>query len=299
MLVPKAAGTRAHAITLAAVFLIVNLLLNSRAGRAIEQAMLHTLRTTFARFTWEILVTTLRGIMQIFQSLLEAIDRVLYAVDELLRFRAGQKKSTIVVKAILGVIWFFIAYFTRFMINLLVEPQINPIKHFPVVTVSHKMILPTTPYIAERMQQVKFAGVGIEASRAGRPPASSRSAPPAFSASSPGNSAKTGSSTKPTAPGISGPSASEATAKPSPLFSAPAFIPAPFPRFFIACARPNFAQQCRWERTTNICRPPIMSKSRSRRFSTANSSLCSTAIRCFSIADRAGGDSSGGDANSC
>lgn len=166
VLVPKAASTNAHRITLAGVFIIVNLLLNSRAGRAIEQAVLHTLRTTFARFTWEILVTILRGIMQIFQSLLEAIDRVLYAVDELLRFRAGQKKSTVVVKAILGVFWFFIAYFTRFVINLLVEPQINPIKHFPVVTVSHKMILPTTPYIAHALMQVKFAGVGIEASRA-------------------------------------------------------------------------------------------------------------------------------------
>src|SRR5262249_53063802 len=26
--------------------------------------------------------------------------------------------------------------------NLLVEPQVNPIKHFPVVTVSHKLLLP-------------------------------------------------------------------------------------------------------------------------------------------------------------
>jgi hypothetical protein len=166
VLVPNAAGTGAHAITLGAVFIIVNLLLNSRAGRAIEQAILHSLRTTFARFTWDILVALIRGIVQIFQSLLEAIDRLLYAVDELLRFRAGQKKSTIVAKAIVGVVWFFIAYITRFVINLLVEPQFNPIKHFPVVTVSHKMILPTTPYIAHALQSVKIAGVGIEASRA-------------------------------------------------------------------------------------------------------------------------------------
>ena len=153
-------------ITLGCVFIVVNLLLNSRAGRAIEQAVLHSLRTTFARFTWDILVALIRGIVQIFQSLLEAIDRLLYAVDELLRFRAGQKKSTVAVKAVVGIFWFFIAYCTRFIINLLVEPQINPIKHFPVVTVSHKMILPTTPYIANLLEHVKIAGVGMERWRA-------------------------------------------------------------------------------------------------------------------------------------
>ena len=30
----------------------------------------------------------------------------------------------------------------RFCVKLLIEPQINPIKHFPVVTVSHKILLP-------------------------------------------------------------------------------------------------------------------------------------------------------------
>ena len=42
----------------------------------------------------------------------------------------------------LGLGWFFVAYLVRVYVNLLIEPQVNPIKHFPVVTVSHKMILP-------------------------------------------------------------------------------------------------------------------------------------------------------------
>jgi hypothetical protein len=67
---------------------------------------------------------------------------MLYAVDEWLRFRAGQRKRAFLLKALLGVVWFYIAYAFRFVINLLIEPQINPIKHFPVVTVSHKLILP-------------------------------------------------------------------------------------------------------------------------------------------------------------
>ena len=45
-------------------------------------------------------------------------------------------------KALLGLFWAVVAYVVRFFVNLLIEPQVNPIKHFPVVTVSHKIISP-------------------------------------------------------------------------------------------------------------------------------------------------------------
>jgi hypothetical protein len=35
---------------------------------------------------------------------------------------------------------------------VLVEPQINPVKHFPVVTVAHKMLLPAYPLLASVLQ---------------------------------------------------------------------------------------------------------------------------------------------------
>lgn len=39
-----------------------------------------------------------------------------------------------------------------FAFTLLIEPQINPIKHFPVVTVSHKLILPAGPHFVEQLE---------------------------------------------------------------------------------------------------------------------------------------------------
>ena len=39
--------------------------------------------------------------------------------------------STLGTKAFLGVVWFFVTYVVRFVVTLLVEPQVNPIKHFP------------------------------------------------------------------------------------------------------------------------------------------------------------------------
>src|SRR5208282_370442 len=53
----------------------------------------------------------------------------------------------------LTVVWFAVTYVIRFAINLLIEPQINPIKHFPVVTVSHKVCLPMIPVLGDLLMQ--------------------------------------------------------------------------------------------------------------------------------------------------
>ncbi len=85
--------------------------------------------------------------MDFFNAALEAIERVLYGVDEWLRFRGGDGRLMLAAKAVLGLLWAVIAYLARIYVNLLIEPQVNPIKHFPVVTVSHKIILPMSPQI--------------------------------------------------------------------------------------------------------------------------------------------------------
>lgn len=84
-----------------------------------------------------------------FHRLVNWVERGLYAVDEWLRYRRGDSRGRVVLKAILGLLWFPVAYTFRFAFYLLVEPQVNPIKHFPVVTVSHKVIWPLVPQIAD------------------------------------------------------------------------------------------------------------------------------------------------------
>ena len=74
--------------------------------------------------------------------------------DEWLRFRVGQGRLTFGAKALLGVGWFFVVYAIRFVVTLLIEPQVNPVKHFPVVTVSHKIILPMSPQLLAILRTV-------------------------------------------------------------------------------------------------------------------------------------------------
>ena len=81
-------------------------------------------------------------IMSAFDRLIEWVERLIYAVDEWLRFREGQSRVVLAVKAVLGLVWGVVAYVVRIYLDLLVEPQINPIKHFPVVTVAAKIMLP-------------------------------------------------------------------------------------------------------------------------------------------------------------
>ena len=103
---------------------------------------------------WRVVRTNLLpGLVQTvidwFRGVANWVERQLYAVDEWMRFRGGDSRGSVAVKAVLGLIWFPIAYVTRFVFYLLVEPHVNPVKHFPVVTVSHKVIWPMVPQLAE------------------------------------------------------------------------------------------------------------------------------------------------------
>ena len=124
------------------LFVVIDLLINSRLGRKLDEII-----TDWAVHTWErlqihVFATLFRWIVEVFARLLVNVERLLYAVDEWLRFRAGENRFITGAKIVLGVVWLFVHYVIRFCINLLIEPQINPIKHFPVVTVSHKIIAP-------------------------------------------------------------------------------------------------------------------------------------------------------------
>ena len=124
------------------VLCAMSVILNSRVGRDVEELSAEWLHSTWNRIRVHIFVALFDLVMDFFKQMLEGFDRVLYAVDEWLRFKSGETTLSLGTKALLGVFWAGFTFFARFCVNLLIEPQINPIKHFPVVTVSHKIILP-------------------------------------------------------------------------------------------------------------------------------------------------------------
>jgi hypothetical protein len=139
-------------------FAIVSLLLNSRLGLHLEELTADTMARSWHRLRTNWLPDLFRFIIYLFKRLTEQVEKLLYTVDECLRFRGGDSRLSLVVKGVLGLVWWFITYIVRFVINLLVEPQINPIKHFPVVTVSHKMVVAfIVPPLAGLLQLAPFS----------------------------------------------------------------------------------------------------------------------------------------------
>lgn len=129
-----------------AIFLFSFIALNSRVGRDTEELAREFFARTWYRIRVHLLMGLLTLIIDIFHALMDGLERVLYAVDEWLRFRSGESNLTLGVKAVIGLVWSFIHGVVRFCVTLLIEPQVNPIKHFPVVTVSHKLVLTTLTY---------------------------------------------------------------------------------------------------------------------------------------------------------
>lgn len=137
-------GARAQDARLGALatFLVTVYLLNSRPGRDLEEILADRVDHVWRRVIQEWAVGLYHLIMELFGRILSTFERFLYMIDEWLRFRGGQDRGELIFKAVLGVIWSGVTSIVRFAVNLVIEPQVNPIKHFPVVTVAHKVMLP-------------------------------------------------------------------------------------------------------------------------------------------------------------
>ena len=119
--------------------------LSYRAGRRLEEELSDRLGRGWYHFAHSFVPGLVSAVLAFFKAVVNLVEISLYQVDQWLRFRRGDSAFSLAAKAVFGLLWSFVAYIFRFGVNLLFEPQVNPIKHFPVVTVSHKLILPMTP----------------------------------------------------------------------------------------------------------------------------------------------------------
>lgn len=125
----------------ALTFLLVAMLFNMTPGRAVADALLQ-MAGKFAELLRAGLIPGLfHLIVNVFKQLVDALEYVLFSVDEWLRFRSGEGQFMRVLRMILSVIWFPISYVVRFYVVVLIEPGFNPIKA-PVSYLAAKVLLP-------------------------------------------------------------------------------------------------------------------------------------------------------------
>jgi hypothetical protein len=129
----------------AAVFVGASLLISSRVGLYLEEVSTDTIVRTWHLVGRDMIPGLFRLIMYISRRVVEDVERVIYTVDESLRFRSGDSRLSLYWKPVVGLVWFFFTYLLRVFVNLFAEPTFNPIKHFPVVTVAAKLLVPFIP----------------------------------------------------------------------------------------------------------------------------------------------------------
>ena len=144
-----------------AVAVLLSLAVNSRLGRDAEELTAEWLANAWYDLRARFLVALLDWVIDFFKWLLNMLERFIYAVDEWLRFHSGETWLTVVLKAFLGVLWSFLAFLLRIYVNLLIEPTLNPVKHFPVVTVAHKIFLPVILMLEQYMRNALTPYLGV------------------------------------------------------------------------------------------------------------------------------------------
>jgi len=125
-----------------AIAVLFSLALNSRLGKDAQELSAEWIGNAWYKLRARVVMAVIDWIIDLFRMILNFVERFLYAVDEWLRFQSGESWLSVVAKAVLGVIWSFVAFLIRIYINLLIEPTLHPVKHFPVVTVAHKIFFP-------------------------------------------------------------------------------------------------------------------------------------------------------------
>ncbi len=140
-------GTESPWVFLAAM-LFLTATVNSRPARDIEERAREALASAWARFRGVTLAAIINGTLDFFKWISDRVEALIFNVENWLRLRSGDSVLAVLVKPVVGVFWGAATYVFRFFWVVLGEPQVNPVKHFPVVTVSHKIMLPIITVVA-------------------------------------------------------------------------------------------------------------------------------------------------------
>ena len=124
-----------------AAYLVAALLLNSRLGFAVSEAIVELIVLIYGFVRFDMLRGLVRWTLWFFKKVSDAFELVLYSVDEWLRFKSGENRLRTLLRGLTGVVWFPIGYVTRLYFLTMIEPSINPLK-LPLSSLAAKFMFP-------------------------------------------------------------------------------------------------------------------------------------------------------------
>jgi hypothetical protein len=128
-------------------FALGTLARNTPAGRRFLDNLATGTGRILRRLNQALLVGLIQQLLYWFKEISRRFSQALSRVDEALTHHLGEHWLSLGLKALLTPLWRLSEAVMQFYITVLVEPQVNPIKHFPIVTIGHKIMLPFLPAI--------------------------------------------------------------------------------------------------------------------------------------------------------
>lgn len=138
ILLPRTDRMPGYALLL---FLAATFAVNSRLGNAITEATWQILKSFVQLLRAGLLLGLYRFIMRVFKQVIDTIELILFTVDDWLRYRKGDSIPSLILRTMLGVLWFPISYLSRFFMLVMIEPGFNPAKA-PISILAAKVIYP-------------------------------------------------------------------------------------------------------------------------------------------------------------
>jgi len=128
-------------------FALGTLARNTPAGRRFLDDLSTSIASSIRRVNQTLFIGAIQQLMYFFKELTRGFSQILHRVEEALTHHLGEHPASAVAKAVLAPLWRLAESLIQFYVTVLVEPQVNPVKHFPIVTIGHKLLLPFLPAI--------------------------------------------------------------------------------------------------------------------------------------------------------
>jgi hypothetical protein len=132
-------------------FAIGTLARNTPAGRRMLDNAASAVRLFLRRVNQTLVIGLVRELLHFFKEVTRRFEQGLHRIEELLSHQLGESRIELAIKSLFAPVWRLTEAFIQFYVTVLVEPQINPIKHFPLVTITHKLMLPFLPALTGLM----------------------------------------------------------------------------------------------------------------------------------------------------
>ncbi|MBK5968976.1 MULTISPECIES: sulfite exporter TauE/SafE family protein [Thiorhodovibrio] len=135
-------------------FALGTLARNTPAGRRFIDNMVTYLVQLQRRINQTLVLGLIQHMLYLFKEATRRIAQGLHRVEEALMHHLHEPIGGFLVKALATPLWALAESLLQFYITVLVEPQVNPVKHFPIVTIGHKLLLPFLPGITAMMLEL-------------------------------------------------------------------------------------------------------------------------------------------------